>query len=194
MNRKMWKLMGAVGLCFSVLILFGQLSAEEGAEEGKAAFAYTGAAKCKTCHSSAKSGEQYKLWEASPHAGAFKTLQTEGAAKIAAEKGIEGPAAEAAECLACHVTAHGVAAEVRGKVTNEEGVGCESCHGPGSEYYKMSTMKALYAGEVEGASVGLVEANEALCVTCHNEKSPTFKGFDFAKYSAQIAHPVPVTE
>ncbi|MFH1277075.1 MAG: cytochrome c family protein [Candidatus Eisenbacteria bacterium] len=192
MNRKMWNLMGVVGLCFSVLFLFGQLSAEEGkAVEGKAAFTYTGAAKCKTCHSTAKSGGQYKLWEASLHAGAFKTLQTEAANKIAQEKGIKVPAAEAPECLGCHVTAHGAAAEVRGAVTNEEGVGCESCHGPGSEYFKMSVMKQLYAGEIEGATVGLTEANEALCVTCHNEKSPTFKGFKFDEYAAKIAHPIP---
>ena len=38
------------------------------------------------------------------------------------------------------------------------------------------------------------EANEALCKKCHNSNSPNFKGFDFAKYSAKIAHPNPANE
>jgi hypothetical protein len=32
---------------------------------------------------------------------------------------------------------------------------------------------------------------EKLCKTCHNEQSPTFKGFDFKKMWAEIAHPLP---
>lgn len=192
MNRKMWKLTCVLGLCVAVVLLFGQLAAQETAKkEAAASFTYVGSAKCKTCHSSAKSGGQYKLWEASSHAKAFAVLQTEEANKIATEKGLKVPAAEAPECLACHTTGHGAAAEVRGAVTNEEGVGCEACHGPGSEYYKMTAMKKAYAGEIEGASVGLMTVDEASCKTCHNEKSPTFKGFDFAKQAAMIAHPVP---
>ena len=89
------------------------------------------------------------------------------------------------------MTAFGEEAAVRGKVTNEEGVSCEACHGPGSGYYKMSTMKKLYAGEIEDATVGLAKPDEALCVKCHNEESPTYQPFDFATFSAKIAHPVP---
>ena len=38
---------------------------------------------------------------------------------------------------------------------------------------------------------GMVVPNEKTCTTCHNEESPTFKGFDFATYNEKIAHPNP---
>jgi hypothetical protein len=189
--------LGAGLLAVLLLLLFGQPMAQEGAKEEKAApqFTYLGAAKCKMCHSTEKSGAQYKLWESKAHSKAFETLKTAEADSIAKARGLEVAAAEAPECLACHVTAYGEPAEVRGeKLTFDEGVGCEACHGPGSEYYKMTAMKKLYAGEIEPASVGLVEADEALCKKCHNEKSPTYQAFDFKTFSAKIAHPVPPKE
>ena len=72
-----------------------------------------------------------------------------------------------------------------------QSVGCEACHGPGSVYKSMSKMKAIYAGELDGSTVGLKVANEETCKTCHNEKSPTFKSFSFAEWFAKIAHPMP---
>lgn len=152
---------------------------------------FIGAAKCKTCHRKPEVGEQYTKWEASAHAGAYVTLGTDKAKEIAAAKGIENPQT-ADECLACHVTAHGVAAELLGtKYSIEEGVSCESCHGAGGNYYKKTTMASITSGEIEGASVGLVTPTEETCVKCHNDKSPSFEGFDFAEYSAKIAHPIP---
>ena len=41
---------------------------------------------------------------------------------------------------------------------------------------------------------GLVIPTEETCTVCHNDGSPTFKGFDFAEYSAKIAHPNPAAE
>ena len=32
---------------------------------------------------------------------------------------------------------------------------------------------------------------ETLCVTCHNENSPAFKGFNFKEMWAKIEHSVP---
>jgi hypothetical protein len=111
--------------------------------------------------------------------------------KIAEEKGIADPQ-KAAECLNCHVTAYGVEKSLLEKgYVMENGVTCETCHGPGSEYNPMKIMKQITAGEVNGADYGLLNPNKENCVSCHNEKSPTFKGFDFEKYVAQIAHPTP---
>ena len=70
-------------------------------------FKYVGAGTCKTCHKKELMGNQYGAWQKSPHAKAFETLKSDAAQKIAAEKGISGPANEAAECLKCHVTAYG---------------------------------------------------------------------------------------
>ncbi|NNE45379.1 MAG: cytochrome C554 [Rhodothermales bacterium] len=152
---------------------------------------FIGAAKCKTCHRKEEVGEQYGKWLEGPHAGAYATLGTDEAKEFAAAAGIDNPQT-ADECLACHITAHGVAPELLGtKYSVEDGVSCESCHGAGGNYYKKKTMVSITSGETDGASVGLVTPTEETCVACHNDKSPTFKGFDFTEYSEKIAHPIP---
>ncbi len=157
---------------------------------GDKARTFKGTANCKMCHGKAKSGDQYGIWKKNAHAKAYETLASDEAKKIAKEKGIDDPQ-KASECLKCHVTAHGVDAKLLEKKHKvEDGVGCESCHGAGGEYYKNKVMKDISAGKIDGATVGLIEPNEKVCVACHNDKSPTFKGFDYKKFSAQIAHPV----
>ena len=54
-------------------------------------------------------------------------------------------------------------------------------------YYKMSVMKA----PEKAAAAGLVQPTAETCKGCHNEESPTFKGFDYDEYWAKIAHPKP---
>ena len=152
---------------------------------------FTGAAKCKMCHNKEKSGKQYEAWSTSPHANAYATLASDEAKAIATEKGIEDPQ-QADECLKCHVTGHGVdAARLGKKYTVEEGVGCESCHGAGGDYKSNKIMKAVTSGETDGATVGLMTPTAEVCTQCHNEESPTFKGFDYEEYAAKIAHPIP---
>ena len=154
---------------------------------------FEGVKTCGMCHKKAEVGEQLKIWQGSKHANAYKTLQTAEADKIAKDKGIEGKAAEAKECLSCHAVGYDVDASLKGKKFKvEEGVQCESCHGAGSKYKKKSIMKD-HAKAVAG---GLVEYKdmkeiEKQCVTCHNKKSPTFKDFDFEKRWKEIAHNIP---
>ena len=152
---------------------------------------FEGADRCKTCHRKPEDGEQYPKWQEGPHAKAYETLAGDEAKAIAAERGIENPQT-ADECLQCHVTGHGVAPELLGdKYQITDGVGCESCHGAGGDYYKKKDMTAIFKGEVDGASLGLVIPTEETCVGCHNDKSPTFKGFNFEEASQKIAHPIP---
>jgi hypothetical protein len=151
------------------------------------AHAYIGAEKCKMCHNSAAKGAQFTMWSESKHAQAYAVLGSEEAKKIAAAKGIADPQ-HAAECLQCHVTGHGApAAMLKDKYKIEEGVSCESCHGPGGDYWTMAVMK----DRAKAVEAGMVVPTEATCKTCHNEESPTFKGFDFAAMAAKIAHPNP---
>lgn len=165
------------------------LSTEPAAEEKQRAF--VGVGKCKTCHKTEKQGEQYVIWQESAHAGAYATLAGDEAKAVAKELGIENPQ-QADECLQCHVTAHGVAAEFLGtKYDIADGVGCESCHGAGGDYYKKKVMKAITAGTQDGAALGLIKPDEKVCVTCHNDKSPSFKGFEFEEMCKKIAHPMP---
>jgi hypothetical protein len=154
-------------------------------------YEYTGLKKCSMCHKKDATGNQLAKWEAGPHAKAYETLATDEAKAAAKELGIENPQADP-KCLKCHATAFSVMADLENqKITMEEGVSCEGCHGAGSGYYKKATMEGIAAGEIEAASVGLVVPDEATCKGCHNEESPTFKGFEFKEAVAKIAHPIP---
>ncbi len=156
-------------------------------------YKYVGVKKCKTCHKKAASGNQYGKWLEGPHANAYASLASEEAIAKAKEMGIEAAPQEAPECLECHVTAFSVMADLATqKITLEEGVSCESCHGAGSGYYKKKTMKGITAGEIDGATVGLVVPTEETCVKCHKEEgNPFFKEFNFEERLAEIAHPIP---
>ena len=154
---------------------------------------YVGVKSCGMCHKKAGQGEQLKIWKNSPHAKAFKTLQTPKADKIAAEKGFKTKAAATPECLKCHVTGYGEDTKMFKKKFNvEDGVQCESCHGAGSKYKSKKIMK----DHAKSIANGLIEYKdeasiEKQCRTCHNEESPTFKEFDFKKRWEKIKHPVP---
>ncbi len=178
MNRSSWLL--PVG----VAVLLAAVSAPP-IDAGDHAF--VGAEKCKMCHNSPAKGAQYTKWLETGHSKAYATLTTDQAKKLAAEKGIGDPQ-KAGECLKCHVTGHGApAAMLTDKYKIEDGVGCESCHGAGGDYWKMTVMK----DREMSIAAGMVVPTEETCKGCHNAESPSFKGFDFAAESAKIAHPNP---
>ncbi|HEY5657477.1 MAG TPA: cytochrome c family protein [Myxococcota bacterium] len=178
---------GLIGFTFGLglALVMGAVDANAGDHK------YVGVSKCKTCHKKELIGDQYTKWEKGPHANAYKTLKGEKAQKIAAEKGISGPANEAAECLKCHVTAYGKApsAFASGPLKPEEGVGCESCHGPGNDYRS----KKVMADHAASVAAGLWEPGKdaKVCTACHNSESPTAKPFDHAARVKEIAHPIP---
>jgi hypothetical protein len=134
---------------------------------------FLGARICKWCHRGLKKGAIYEKWQKSPHARAFETLKAVGQEK--------NP-----QCLECHTTGFNAGAyKVDDPHASEfEGVQCESCHGPGSGY---KTMKIMKDKEISLAH-GLIEPTEDVCRKCHNEKGPTFKGFDYKKFTAAIDH------
>lgn len=131
------------------------------------------------------------IWQKSPHATAYKTLTTAKAAEIAKQKGLTVAATESADCLSCHAPEH-AAKNVEKSFNGQDGVQCETCHGAGSAYKNMNIMKdrakSIAAGMTEFKDAAAIEAK---CKTCHNEKSPTFKGFNFEEYWNKIKHPVP---
>ncbi|MGW8317408.1 MAG: cytochrome c family protein, partial [Bacteroidales bacterium] len=152
-------------------------------------FKYIGASKCKMCHNKPDKGEQYNKWMEGPHANAMKTLSTDKAKEIASAKGISDPATDAA-CIKCHSTLGSIDASLSAGIKMEEGVACESCHGPGSRYKGAAIMKDMELAMQNG----LIMPTEEVCKTCHNDESPTFKGFNYAEYSAKIAHPDPTLQ
>ncbi len=155
---------------------------------------YVGAEVCGMCHRIPKSGEQFQKWQASRHSQAMKVLTTPAALKIAKARGVRGSPDQSPECLKCHQTAYDVPATMLGpRFNKEDGVQCETCHGPGSDYMKMNIMKNVKEVEANGLTVLSVTngSAEKFCETCHNKQSPNFTGFDFKKMWVEIAHPIP---
>ncbi len=155
-------------------------------------FGYIGTKACGMCHNKEKDGAQLKIWENSRHAKAYETLNSQEANKISNE--LYGKKAiEADECLICHASGFDVDAALIGKKFKlEDGVQCESCHGPGSEYKSLKIMKDREQSVANGLKIYSSEAEvEKFCITCHNEESPTYVAFNFKEMWQQISHYIP---
>lgn len=154
------------------------------AQEKKAKLKYEGLTACKTCHSKDSiGGTEYTKFATGPHGKAFETLKNDESKAIAAKMGIED-ASKSPKCLKCHVTAYGKEDQHGEKFKYEEGVTCEACHGPGEKYKPMPIMRDHEAA----IKNGLIVPDKKVCIECHNEESPTYVPFDFAKKWAQIKH------
>ncbi len=167
-------ILGIVALFVAVLILPALTSAQGAKEEAAAGPKYVGVMACKPCHQGAAKGNVYEIWKASKHATAFTAL---------------GEANQKNEvCLGCHTTGVGKAMAPGKTAADLEGVQCEACHGPGSEYKAMTVMK----NKEEAMKKGLVIPNEKTCVGCHAGTFP--KGhvevpkFDYASMLVKIEH------
>lgn len=157
-------------------------------------FKYVGVDKCAgTCHKGDSKGSQLEIWQNSKHSQAFKTLQTPFADSIANAKGFTTAAAETPACVVCHVLGREIVPEaLEDTFDKTQGVQCESCHGPGSEYKKLSIMK----DKQKSIDAGLIvhTDGEAFCTNCHNSNSPTHNEFNYAEMWDQIKHPKPAGE
>jgi hypothetical protein len=152
---------------------------------------YIGATKCKACHMAPAKGNQWKNWTESQHAKAFATLGTAEALAAAQKLGIATAPQETPKCLACHVTGYSAPAEQKQATYKaDEGVTCEACHGPGSEYKDLKVMQ----DQAAAVAKGLIVPNEKTCTKCHNADSPTFKGFTYAEMVKKVSHPNPLAK
>jgi hypothetical protein len=85
-------------------------------------------------------------------------------------------------CAACHVTGAKEPIEIDGRVTNAN-VQCESCHGPGQAH--IAAAKAGNAATVKLAN----PPAERVCLGCHNERSPHYRGFFYAALKGLVHKP-----
>ena len=131
--------------------------------------AYVGSDACKSCHSA-----EYETWVIGPHAAAHATLEAQGAAQNDT-------------CLQCHTTGFGRGGFSRAAASAGDDlarVGCESCHGPGSEHVGPDAKRV-------GTIVSLTDKCDScvilqICGSCHDEANDP--GFEFnieAKIEAQ---------
>jgi hypothetical protein len=127
-----------------------------------------GAKKCMMCH---KKDSTYTTWVETKHAKAWESLKPEDQKNES--------------CVACHSSGKDAAGELL------TGVQCESCHGPGSDYMKMSVMKDRKLA----IEAGLLMPDEKTCLKCHNENVPkefaAKEPFDYAKMKAKGIHYLP---
>jgi YVTN family beta-propeller protein len=139
---------------------------------------YAGSAACGKCHRGAGMGHQYSLWRMSAHARAWASLSTPRAYEMAAQRGLKEEPQRATECLKCHAMGYGAAHLASSTV--DEGVGCEACHGPGSEYLAEAIMRDRPAA----TAAGLKPAPRESCAACHQSQK-----FNLVEALKKIAHP-----
>ncbi len=120
---------------------------------------YIGSESCKVCHE-----DEYEKWSSNIHAHAYAILEREGSQFDP-------------ECAICHVVGmdyeSGFISEQ--KTGHLKNVGCENCHGPGSEHIKT------------GGIVGFTDTKSA-CIDCHTpEHSGDYAGNEGA-FLEKIVH------
>lgn len=177
-----------IGIVFGLMVAAGATAGTEKPHK------YVGVKKCRSCHKKELMGNQYGAWLEGPHAKALETLKSDEALEYASELGLADPPHESADCLKCHVTAYDVDPSLIKKkpLAHSDGVQCESCHGPGSDYRK----KKVMSDRDKAVAKGLWDPGEdaEICTACHNDESPGWdpaKGFDFEASKEEIAHSIP---
>lgn len=138
---------------------------------------FAGSDTCGACHRGPRMGHQYAIWLSSPHARAWAVLGTARGLQVAKEKGVAEPETDAS-CLKCHAPSAVPARLASARV--EEGVGCEACHGAGSEYLEDASMRDRTAA----AKAGLRQPTRETCLGCHDSKT-----FQYDEAVRKIAHP-----
>ncbi|HEY3251708.1 MAG TPA: multiheme c-type cytochrome [Ignavibacteria bacterium] len=179
-----------IGILFISFILFSAFTNSDDPVAKTGTFKYVGVDKCAgACHKGDTKGKQLEIWQDSKHSQAYKNLQTPEADKIAKDRGFTTPAAETPQCLKCHVLGKDIdPAELEDTFDKTQGIQCETCHGPGSEYKKLSIMKDKEQAKQNGLTIN---NNEEFCKTCHNSESPNYKEFKYDEFWAKIQHSKP---
>jgi hypothetical protein len=149
---------------------------------------FVGSQACKKCHEGA-----YDIWTNTPHSHAYEKLVVK--AKQPSLRQYDP------ECIVCHTVGFGYQS---GFVTEEKtpkltGVGCESCHGPGSEHarhpnntawYKlMNPWKAPENEKAEEKKARILRIDK-FCQGCHDiDNDVHWAHGGFERKWPKIAHP-----
>ena len=150
----------------------------------KTAAKYTGSIACGECHTKPAFGFQFSTWRDSKHADAYAVLGTPRGKSVAAQMGVRGDPQVSLACLKCHATAyHDPAAGAEDSYSVYEGVGCEACHGAGSQYSPEKVMK----DKPQAFAAGLKKIGPQTCTACHENAHG--KPFDYQTAVKTIAHP-----
>lgn len=154
-----------IAITLLAVVVLGAMAVLPSLAEEEETHEYVGNSKCKMCHKGEKKGMIWERWLETKHAKALESLNTE-------EEEDQDPG-----CLQCHTTGGGEPTGYNPDEPNEDlaSVGCEACHGPGSDYKKLSIMKDRELA----VAAGLIIPNEETCTRCHSKESPTFIDFNY---------------
>ncbi len=164
--------------------LFAQAEPAAGAAAQPAPeFRYEGSVGCTRCHGTLSPQDPRDLclfnentrWEEDKHSRAYLLLESELGLRIGERLGWEKGAKDE-RCLSCHANLRADAEPAaRFDTVVQQGVSCESCHGPSSEYYRVHAedpaWRAMSAQEKQ-QKYGMVDVRSPLertrqCVACH---------------------------
>jgi len=147
---------------------------------------YVGSNICATCHKS-----EMQDWKRSAHGKAMDSLSggKKSGAKHKAGLDPDKDYSKDEKCLKCHTTGfkkEGGFADSN-STPDMAGVGCEECHGPGSDYRDIHNKKMLTFKVAEVRAAGQVYATKGdkVCEKCHSNDSP-FKPSVDAKYAFDL--------
>jgi hypothetical protein len=129
---------------------------------GNANAIFVGTNQCQSCHQ-----EEFQQWKTTAHGAAFATML--------AKHRDHHPG-----CVQCHVTgfelAGGFSLKDQSSVKRMANVGCESCHGPGSEHLRAPSRDNI-----------LRSPKQDVCASCHSETHSDFPSHP-TDYFAKIIH------
>jgi len=142
---------------------------------------YVGTKRCRMCHD-----EPYASLRESPKANAWEALKPGTFAAVKRQAGLDlsKDYTEDEACLRCHATGFGSPggykapapgdAQASRDAEERQGVGCESCHGPGSEFVEVMGQIARERRryrfeEVRAAGRRIVGPDD--CRGCHNDQA-----------------------
>ncbi len=129
----------------------------------KAAATYIGSEHCITCHPSAA-----KVWQASAHAHGWETL-------------VARDADADPNCIGCHSVGFGAPSGYRREFKSSKlvNIGCESCHGPGSQHVEQR--RAGFADRDHFRTLGAGD-----CQKCHHGEFS--RPFEWDRFWPTVRH------
>ena len=145
---------------------------------------FTGVMACAKCHQGPQMGYQFEKWREGDHARAYAVLATEKARQMATESGLKGSPSRSPQCLKCHAPEWAYPKESSLDEDHyRDGVTCESCHGPGSEYSSEAVMRDKTAAR----AAGLRKVGKETCMPCH--QAAHGREFDYDAAARKTSHP-----
>lgn len=146
---------------------------------------FVGNKRCRMCHT-----QWFESWRETSKANAFESLKPNVGASAKERAGLDVAKDYTTDsrCLRCHSVGFGEPGGYATPAADDkkaerharlrEGVGCEACHGPGSDYIQV--MREILLEErpyrrSELVAKGRRVVGKAVCLSCHNDSAPCMK-------------------